>query len=93
MSQSNAYEVYYIGVSGDADTGPLLEVTTETDFKYDFKIGQKLMVVTDSKRIFKGKLSSFSEESLKIRKNERIEECIPFEVITHVVDYGMREEE
>lgn len=92
LSQPNAYEVHYIEVSGDADTGPLLEVTTETDFQYGFKIGQELMVVTDSKRTFKGNLSFFSDESLKIRKNERIEVCIPFEVITHVIDYGMKEE-
>lgn len=93
LSQSKVYEVHYIGVSGDADTGPLLEITTETDFQYDFKIGHELMVVTDFKRTFKGNLSSFSEESLKIRENEKIEVCIPFEVITHIVDYSMQEEE
>lgn len=92
LSQSNAYEVHHLQISGCLDTGPLLEVTTETDFQYDFKIGQELMVVTDSKRTFQGSLSFFSAETLKIRQNERIEVCIPFEAITHVIDYGIKEE-
>lgn len=87
LSYSKVYEVHYIGVSGDTDTGPLLEVTTETDFQYDFKIGHELMVVTDFKRTFKGNLSSFSEESLKIRENDKIEVCIPFEAITHIINF------
>lgn len=86
LSQPNTYEAHSLAVTGDADTYPLLEVTTETDFQYDFKLGQELMVVIHSKRAIKGILSFFDDESLKLRKNGGIEVCIPFEVITHIVD-------
>lgn len=92
LSQPYAYEVHYIKVSGDADTGSLLEVTTETDFQYNFELGQKLMVVTTDKNVFNGTLSFFNEESLTIKPNEEIDALIPFEIITHIIDCAMKEE-
>lgn len=86
LSQPYAYEVHYIKVSGDADTGSLLEVTTETDFQYNFELGQKLMVVTTDKSVFNGTLSFFNEESLIIKPNEEIDVLIPFEIITHIIE-------
>lgn len=61
---------------------------TQEEQDHILKIGQEVMVVTDSKSTFHGKLSFFSDKNFKIRQNERIEVCIPFEAITHIVDYG-----
>lgn len=85
-------KIKYIAISGDADTGPLLEITTETDFQYSIELGQELVVVPNSNNIFKGKLSFFDDTSLKIRQKTGIEIYIPFEIITHIVDYEIKEE-
>lgn len=50
------------------------------------------MVVSNSNNIFKGKLSFFDDTSLKIRQKTGIEIYIPFEIITHIVDYEIKEE-
>lgn len=50
----DTYEIHNVEVSGDASTGQLLEVTTESDFQYSIRIGDYVGIITESKNIYWG---------------------------------------
>ncbi len=81
----DTYEIHNVEVSGDASTGQLLEVTTESDFQYSIRIGDYVGIITESKNIYWGRVDSFDEKSLVLQFEEiGIAISIPYSVITHI---------
>lgn len=84
-TQSDTYEIHNIEVSGDASTGALLEVTTESDFQYSICIGDYVGCITESENVYWGRVNSFDEKILVLQSEEiGIATSIPYSVITHI---------
>ena len=84
-TQSDTYEIHNIEVSGDASTGALLEVTTESDFQYSICIGDYVCCITESENVYWGRVDSFDEKILVLQSEEiGIATSIPYSVITHI---------
>lgn len=69
-TQSDTYEIHNIEVSGDASTGALLEVTTESDFQYSICIGDYVGCITESENVYWGRVDSFDEKILVLQSEE-----------------------
>lgn len=84
-TQSDTYEIHDVEVSGDASTGTLLEVTTESDFQYSIRIGDYVGIITESKNVYWGRVDFFDDKSLVLQSEEiGIATSIPYSVITHI---------